>query len=76
MRTFEREFGARLRAARRNLGWTQQDLADRMCVARTTIQSWETGARHMDLYTVCELAKTLNVSIEYLATGREDIYGT
>jgi transcriptional regulator with XRE-family HTH domain len=65
--TFEVEFGKRLRAARRAAGLTQYDVACKLCVARTTVQSWEAGARQMNLYTVVYLAKILGVSIGYLA---------
>jgi len=38
-----RAFGAQVRAWRAGLGWSQQDLADRMDVRRATVSTWEVG---------------------------------
>ena len=39
----EAGLGARIRAARREKGFSQQELADRLHVVRQTVSKWEGG---------------------------------
>ena len=71
MEIYEMEFGARLRDARLKAGLARQELSDRLFVSPRSVKSWEEGTRLPRLYTVCELAKILNVSAGYLVAGEE-----
>lgn len=68
---FEKEFGQRVKAARRKEGLTQRELAEKMLVTPNTVLSWEQGRRQPDLFTVCQLAQSLHVSAGYLIAGEE-----
>ncbi|MCG8369257.1 MAG: helix-turn-helix domain-containing protein [Proteobacteria bacterium] len=57
-----REFGTRVRAARKALGWTQEDLAAEVGVDRTYIGGVERGERNPGLYNVNRIALALNES--------------
>lgn len=67
-----RGLGARIREAREARKWTQQQLADRLEMARTTIVAIEKGERRVKPRELIELASVLgrNAS-EFLQRGRE-----
>ena len=52
-------------------GLTQQELADKLKISRSTIGMYETGAREPDYDTLEEIADFFNVDIDYLL-GRSD----
>lgn len=68
-KTYEQEFGDRLRAARKNKQLRQTDVAVSMYVCRNEVINWEGGKRMPSLYTACELAKLLDVSAGWLIAG-------
>lgn len=61
-------FGTRLRVARTNKGWTQNELAERSGVNQATISKIERGDQEQSVHTPI-LASTLEVSSLWLATG-------
>jgi tetratricopeptide (TPR) repeat protein len=66
--------GRRLREARNAAGLTQRDLSFEGCTA-AYVSRIEAGARVPSLQILREFARKLNVSVEYLATGRLDAEG-
>ena len=68
---FEKEFGQRVKAARRKEGLTQREMAEKLFVTPNTVLSWEQGRRQPNLFTVCQLAQILHVSAGYLIAGEE-----
>ncbi|HEX9943157.1 MAG TPA: XRE family transcriptional regulator [Thermoanaerobaculia bacterium] len=65
-----RVLAARLREAREARGWTQQQLADRLKMARTTIVAIEKGERRLRPQELIELASLLGRSVsEFLQRG-------
>ena len=58
--------GARLRQAREARGWTQQQLSDRLGVARTTVVAIEKGERRIKPGELVELASLLGRSVSDL----------
>jgi transcriptional regulator with XRE-family HTH domain len=70
------EIGARLRSARKARGWTIQEMSEIGEIKAVVIGSYERGSRNMPLSRLGELARILNVSVEYLLgieTTREAI---
>ena len=55
-----------IQAARKALGLTQEDLANRLSVARQTVAKWESGESLPDLENAYALAKLLGVSVDDL----------
>ena len=55
------EFGQRIRALRTEKGLTQQQLADKLFITRTTVSNWEAGTRMPDIVMVSRLGKILGV---------------
>ena len=61
-----RALAARLREAREARGWTQQQVADRLGMARTTIVAIEKGERRLKPQELIELASLLGRSVSEL----------
>lgn len=55
-----------LRAERARLGMTQEELAEKMGVARGTIVTWETDIGSISGRKLAELAEILGVTCDYL----------
>lgn len=66
---YEEEFGARLKAARKNKKLRQSDVAVKVFVTKDAVLKWEGGKRLPTLDTVCRLAKLLDVSAGWLVSG-------
>ena len=57
-------FGEKVANYRKNLGLTQEALADKCSVTRQAVAKWEKGESMPDIYTIARLAKLFSVSIE------------
>lgn len=57
---------------RKDYGLTQEDLATKLNVSRSTVANWETGNREIDLQSLVKVANIFNVSCDYLL-GRTPI---
>lgn len=60
------DFGKRLQNARKALGITQDDLAERLHVERSHVARMEIGARGCSVDLLAEIATQLKVSADYL----------
>ncbi len=56
----------RLKTLRSEHGMTQDALAKRLHIARTTLAHYETGAREPRLKTLVDISDVFDVSIDYL----------
>lgn len=52
--------------ARKRIGLSQEEVAERICVSRQTISKWETNETVPDLYQAKKLAKLYKVSLDEL----------
>lgn len=59
-----KDFGARVAAARRGKGWTQEELAMRLGLTPQAISKWESGVGYPDLMMMPMLAQALGLSLE------------
>ena len=57
---------------REELGFTQRELGERVCVSRQAINAIETGKFDPSIWLAYDLAKLFGVSIESLFIFRED----
>lgn len=64
-----REFGDRLRAARRQAGLSQEALAHQAGLHRTYIGSVERGERNIALLNILTLATVLGIDADTFLTG-------
>ena len=58
--------GNKIASARKNLGMTQQEMADRLSVTRQTVSRWEAGSVLPDIDKLPDIASMLGVSCDYL----------
>ena len=51
---------------RRQRGWSQEDLAERMGVSRQSVSKWESAQSIPDINRILELSRIFEVSTDYL----------
>lgn len=66
-------FGEKLKEARKEVGLSQEQLAEKMCVSRSAIAKWETDKGMPDINNLKVMSKLLNVSVDYLLDDEEKI---
>lgn len=66
MTEIRKRFGARMRALRRERGWTQKQLADASGVSARSISSIENGIYSVTLDTAARIARGLGVPLAIL----------
>ena len=59
-------FGERLKSARNAKGYTQEQLATMIGVAKSTLTGYEKGNREPDVFKIKKLSKALDISADYL----------
>ena len=60
------EMGNKIAQKRKDLGMTQIEFADRLCVTRQTVSRWEAGSVLPDIDKLSDIASLLGVSCDYL----------
>lgn len=65
------KIGEKIKNERIKNNWTQEDLATKIHVSRSTISSWEVGRNYPNLEIVVELSDLFQISLDQLL--REDI---
>jgi transcriptional regulator with XRE-family HTH domain len=61
--------GTRIRARRTELGWTQDDLAQKAGISKGFLSDLENGKRGTGADTLLDLARVLGLSLDFLMTG-------
>ena len=64
------EFGQRIKEERNRIGLTQEELACRLNIGYVHMNSIEKGRKGCSIDLLLELSELLNVSTDYLLTGR------
>ncbi len=64
-------FALRLRTLRKKYGLTQEDVAERLNMHRTTYTKFETDKTHVDQVYLIALAELFHVTVDYLL-GKEE----
>lgn len=68
--TGDTEIGSRIRLARKVRGWTQQNLADKLRCGRQWVYNLESGRAGTTSEGYKRLATALDVTLDYLMTGK------
>lgn len=61
--------GERVRKQRTQLGWTQEQLAQRAGISKSFLSDLENGKRSIGAETLLDLGRAVGVSLDYLMTG-------
>lgn len=61
--------GARMRERRKQLGWSQEELAHRADVDRSYVGGVERGERNITFLMLCQLSAALGLSVSELTKG-------
>ncbi|ASS66250.1 helix-turn-helix transcriptional regulator [Paenibacillus sp. RUD330] len=67
-------FGSRLAYLRSRTGLSQEELAERLKIAKSTLGMYETGKREPSHEMTARIADYFEVNIDWLTTGRESVY--
>lgn len=67
------ELGSRIKQYRSTHGWNQDDLAEKIYVARQTISNWENDKSYPDLQSLLLLGSLFGVSLDQLVKGDIEI---
>lgn len=65
--------GEKLKSARKRVGLTQEQLAEKLFVSRQAITKWEADKGMPDIKNLKQLSKLLDISIDYLLDSGENI---
>lgn len=63
------ELGSQIKQHRKELGISQDELAERIFVSRQSISNWENNKTYPDIHTLLLLAETFGVSLDELIKG-------
>lgn len=66
------EMGQIICIHRKRKGWTQKQLAEKLCLSDKTISKWECGAGYPDISILFELSKNLDISVADLFCGLQE----
>lgn len=66
-------FNKRLRAIRMQMGFTQQNMADKLGISLNAYQKYEQSERSPSLDCIVKIADTFDVSLDYLLCRDEFI---
>lgn len=59
----------KLKNCRKQSGYTQEEIAEKINVSRQTISNWETGKTLPDIYNLISLSDLYNISLDKLIKG-------
>ena len=66
------EIGKRIQFCRKGLGYTQEQLSEKMNVSIQMISNMERGNKAIKIDNLVKLSKVLNVSADYILTGKQN----
>ena len=64
-------FSEKLQVLRKNKGYTQEALAEKLGVSRQAVAKWESGQIYPDIMNLIQLSELMNVSVDYLVKDRD-----
>ncbi len=65
------EFNEKLQELRKQKGFTQEELADKLFVSRTAVSKWEAGRGYPNIESLKAIAKFFDVTVDELLSGEE-----
>ena len=68
----EETLGQRIKAQRIRIGMTQDELAETLCIPKSTISAYENDKIDIKVSRLIEISKVLNISPNFLLDYKED----
>ena len=69
----QQKIGAFLKELRKEKGWTQEELGEKLYTTARTVSRWETGTNMPDLTVLIELSELYEVDIREIIKGEREI---
>jgi len=66
--------GNRIRTLRKQLNYSQEYVAEQLDVTRQAVSKWEKDLSSPDTENIIQLAKLLNSTVEYIASGKKEYF--
>lgn len=57
-------FGEKLKNERKNNGWSQEELAERLFVSRQSVSKWENGQNYPSIEIIIKLSDLFGLTID------------
>ncbi len=64
-------FSEKLQTLRKNVGLTQEELAEKHSVSRQAVAKWEAGGIYPDITNLIAISNLFNVTVDYLVKEQE-----
>jgi transcriptional regulator with XRE-family HTH domain len=64
-------FSEKLQLLRKNMGLTQEELAEKIGVSRQAVAKWEAGQVYPDIFNLIQVSDLMNVSVDYLVKDQD-----
>ena len=64
-------FSEKLQLLRKNRGFTQEGLAEKLEVSRQAVAKWEAGQVYPDVFNLIRISDLMNVSVDYLVKDQD-----
>ena len=64
--------GTRIREKRKQLGFTQDELAQRVGVTFQAVSKWENDTSYPDVVLMADIARALEMTVDEIITGKKD----
>ena len=64
-------FSEKLAILRKNKGFTQESLAEKLNVSRQAVAKWESGQAYPDISNLIQISNLMNVTVDYLVRDGE-----
>ncbi|MFD2046542.1 helix-turn-helix domain-containing protein [Ornithinibacillus salinisoli] len=66
-------FGEKLKNERKNKGWSQEELADKLFVSRQSVSKWENGQNYPSIEIIIKVSDLFGVTIDELLRSDEEL---
>ncbi|MFD0590928.1 helix-turn-helix domain-containing protein [Paenibacillus sp. GCM10027627] len=66
-------FGEKLKNERKNKGWSQEELAEKLFVSRQSISKWENGQNYPSIETIIKVSDLFGMTIDELLRSDEEL---
>lgn len=66
-------FGEKLKSERKNKGWSQEELAEKLFVSRQSVSKWENGQNYPSIEIIIKVSDLFGVTIDELLRSDQEL---